>query len=71
MVVGDFFTEGQEVKAIIWPNNSMLSVDQHDIEKITVINEFGQMSGVPWFAVWKKGKIASKHNSAYIESVIL
>lgn len=27
------------------------------------------MAGVPWFAAWKNGKIAMKHNGALVGSV--
>lgn len=65
------FREDQEVEGLFWPDGSSIKVDKNGIEKITVIMEYGQMAGVPWFAVWKDGKIVSKHNAAFIESVNL
>ena len=65
------FKEGQEVKSLWWPNEGNLTVGQNSVEKITVVMENGQMAGVPWFAVWKDGKVASKYNGALLEGVLL
>lgn len=65
------FYEGDHVKVIYWPDGSMVRVGQNGVEKITVVMECGQMAGVPWFAVWKDGKIVYKHNGAMLESVEL
>ena len=62
------FEEGDEVQAIWLPGDVKVSVGG-EIERITVVMEDGQMAGVPWFAVWKNGKIAMKHNGAFVESV--
>ncbi len=65
------FKEGQEVKSITYPDDSQLCVGEFDVEKITVVMEYGQMAGVPWFAVWKDGKVVHKHNAVHIACVEL
>lgn len=65
--------EDQEVEAIYGPapREIWFRVGQDGVEKITVVMENGQMAGVAWFAVWKGGRIVSKHNGALLESVDL
>ncbi|MGD2065842.1 MAG: hypothetical protein PVI43_01565 [Candidatus Bathyarchaeota archaeon] len=63
------FYEGQEVEAIYYPDDSEISTNSTHVDKITVVIENGQMAGVPWFAVWKDGKIVSKHNAAHLACV--
>jgi len=63
------FKEGEEVKCIFWPNGEGCLVGRNGVEKITVVMEDGQMSGVPWFAVWKDGEVNAKYNGAMIEGV--
>ena len=65
------FKLGQEVSTLYFINNDTISISQHDVDKITVVMEYGQMAGVPWFAVWKDGKIKTKWNSAQVEGVEL
>ena len=65
------FKQGQEVKSIYWPEGGESTVGKGGIERITVVMENGQMAGVPWFAVWKEGKIVSKFNGAMLEGVTL
>lgn len=65
------FKEGQEVKELVYPDESSLSTKQSYIDKITVVMEYGQMAAVPWFAVWQDGKIISKHNGAHLACVTL
>ncbi len=62
------FYEEQEVQSIFWPDGGDVSVGKN-CEKITVILECGQMARVPWFAVWKHGKIVSKFNGAMLQGV--
>jgi len=64
------FYEGQEVKELWWPNNVNQSINHDNCDKITVIMECGKMVAVPWFAIWKDGKIKVKHNGALVESVV-
>lgn len=64
------FKEGQEVKSLFWANEGHISVGG-TIEKITVVMEYCQMAAVPWFAVWKEGKVTDKYNGAYLEGVEL
>ena len=63
------FEEGDEVQALYWRPGDQVVLGRNDVEKITVVMENGQMDGVPWFAVWKNGKIVMKHNGALVESV--
>jgi len=65
------FKEGQEVQELFWPNEGSVSVGRLGVEKITVVMECGQMMGVPWFAIWKNGKVTSKYNGAHLEGVRL
>lgn len=70
------FIQGQEVKTIFFNDNpngesSYIKVGKALVEKITIVMENGQMAGVPWFAVWKDGKIVSKWNGALIGGVEL
>jgi hypothetical protein len=63
------FEEGDELQVIWAPGGEAARVGRNGVEKITVVMEDGQMARVPWFAVWKNGKIAMKHNGALVESV--
>ena len=65
------FYDGQEVKELWWPDESCQSVNHDNCDKITVVMECGQMARVPWFAIWKDGKVVYKHNSAHVASVKL
>ena len=65
------FQEGQEVKGIYWPGETSVTVGNNNVEKITVVMEYGQMAAVPWFAVWKEGTVVSKWNGAMLEGVEL
>lgn len=71
IMLGQRFQEDGEVKAIFWPGDGIIKCGEHGVEKITVIMENGQMAGVPWFAVWKEGKILAKYNGAHLEGVEL
>ena len=63
------FMQGDKVAAFYFPDDSEVVVGEYDVDRITVVMECGQMGAVPWFAVWKDGKITSKHNAAHIASV--
>lgn len=65
------FYEGQELKAIYWPDGGEAEVGKHGVEKIVVVMECGQMAGVPWFAVWRNGEINQKFNAAHTDGVEL
>ena len=67
----DRFIEGEEVQGIFWPDDSQIIVGQGDCKKITVVMEYGQMAGVPWFAVWNDHKITHKYNGAHLAGVKL
>ena len=63
------FEEGDEVQALYWRGDKQVVVGCNGVEKIAIVMEDGEMAGVPWFVVWKNGKIAAKHNGALVESV--
>jgi len=69
--VDNRFKEGQEVFGFYFPDDSQLTIKQSNVDKITVVMEYGQMATVPWFAVWKDGKIVSKHNGAHLAYVVI
>ena len=64
------FKAGDHIKSIYFCGTASLTVGA-TCDDITVIMERGQMSLVPWFAVWKGGVIVSKWNAAHVEGVIL
>lgn len=66
----DRFEEGQEVKSVYWSEGELI-VGQYDITKIVVVMENGQMTGVPWFAVFKNGELYQKVNGALLEGVVV
>ena len=65
----DRFKENDEVYEIFFVNGGSLRRGTIGIDRITVVMENGQMDGVPWFAVWKDGKIVVKYNGAMLLSV--
>lgn len=65
------FKEGQAVQGITHPDGSEIHVGCVGVDKITVVSEYGQMAGVPWFAVWKGDKITDKYNGAHLARVTL
>ena len=67
------FKPGQEVQAIFLTATSDRPEEKvgMNCDKITVIMEAGQMSGVPWFAVWRNGKVTDKYNGALLSSVMI
>jgi len=65
------FKQGEEVKSINLDMQIKLRKGFGGVEKITVNMEDGQMSGVPWFCVWKNGEVVDKYNGALIFSVEL
>ena len=67
--MGNQFMEGDKVAALYFPDDTEVVAGEHDIEKITVVMECGQMAAVPWFAVWIDGKIDAKHNAAHVATV--
>lgn len=71
IMIDDRFKEDQEVHQISFDDNYYITSGQNGVDKIAVVMEYGQLAGVPWFAVWKRGKIASKHNAQYVVSVVL
>lgn len=64
------FRQGQKLKALFWDEGS-LTVEDNNVESITICMECGQMAGVPWATVcWIGGKI-NKYNLANVEGVEL
>ena len=63
------FKEGEEIKCIFWPDGEKCKVGSNGVERITVVMEYGQMAEVPWFAVWKDGKVKAKYNGAMLEGI--
>lgn len=51
------FKQGQEVRSVYYPDTGEIKTGEFGVERITVVMENGQMAGVPWFAIWKEGKI--------------
>ena len=65
------FFHGQKLYAVYYPApNDIYFVVGGKIEKITVVMEYGQMAGVPWFAIWENGRITTKCNGAFISHVV-
>lgn len=62
------FQQGQKLKAIYLTDGARISVGG-EVDEIIIIMENGQMAGVPWFAVFKDGKMVSKWNAALVEGV--
>lgn len=63
------FKEGDKLVGIIFENNEMIRVGA-DCDDIIVVMESGQMAGVPWFEVWRDGRIISKWNAAKCDGVL-
>lgn len=67
------FKHGDDnIASLHWSNGDEVDLSNSDYcDNITVVMEYGQMSEVPWFALWKDGQIISKHNAFLVESVVL
>ena len=63
------FADNQEIQGVYFSLEGDGYISGRNCEKITVSMERGQMSEVPWFAIWKNGKIVEKFNGAIIASV--
>ena len=62
------FANGDLIESIIFDDDRELRVGR-DCDAIIVVMENGQMSGVPWFQVWKDGKLVLKWNAAKVQGV--
>ena len=62
------FVRGDLLEAIYFEDDQELRVGR-DCDSIIVVMENGQMAGVPWFEVWKGGKLASRWNAAKVQGV--
>jgi len=70
MVEQERFHQGQDnIEALVFPDSGEIKVGR-DAAKISVVFENGQMAGVPWFAVWKNGRMVSKWNGAELQGVV-
>lgn len=48
----------------------VITVGRHDVSKITVAEETGEMNYIPWFEVWKGEALYSRVNSKYVSEVL-
>ena len=62
------FKQGDELKKIYFQNEEFAEIGV-TCDNIVVSMECGQMSGVPWFEVWRDGKLKTKWNGALVEGV--
>jgi len=63
------FLQGEQLAGIWFEDGQILKAGEH-CDSIIVSMENGQMAGVPWFEVWKDGKLISKWNAAKVEGVL-
>lgn len=63
------FEQGEQLVGICFEGDQVLKAGEH-CDSIIVSMENGQMAGVPWFEVWKDGKMISKWNAAKTEGVL-
>lgn len=63
------FEQGEQLAGIYFEGEQILKAGEH-CDSIIVSMENGQMSDVPWFEVWKDGKMISKWNAAKCEGVL-
>jgi hypothetical protein len=61
----------REIESIWFPGDTggSYSVGRGDIEKIVTYYENGQMAMVPWFAVFRNGKLSQRINAATVMTV--
>ncbi len=64
------FKQDDKIATIFFDDDVLLEVGK-SCDSIVVCMENGQMEGVPWFEVWKDGKIISKWNAAKCKGVLL
>jgi hypothetical protein len=62
------FEQGDNLEAINFKSGEFIRVGKN-CDSIIVSMENGQMAPVPWFEVWKEGKLVSKWNAAQTEGV--
>ncbi len=62
------FKNGEQLASIVIKDDSVIRVGEQ-CDSIIVSMESGQMAGVPWFEVWRDGKLISKWNAAACEGV--
>ena len=62
-------TEGRQLKMIGFPGEERIEIGVGGVIEIRVSNENGQMAGVPWALVKRKGDQERLFNLAAVESV--
>lgn len=65
------FINGQKIKALFFSEEVSISAGGEFCDEIIVSMQNGQMAEVPWFDVYKEGKIISKWNGAALQGVTL
>ena len=63
------FKQGDLVKKLVFQDESTFEVGG-SCDMIVVVMENGQMDRVPWFEVFKDGKLHSKWNGALVQGII-
>ena len=63
------FENGEQLAGFYFEDGQTLKVGEQ-CDAIIVSMENGQMAIVPWFEVWKDGKIISKWNAAKIAGAL-
>jgi len=66
----DFRQGDESIEQICFPDGAVIEIGCH-VDAISVSMEYGQSACVPWFAVWKDGKVVSKWNAAHVEGVVM
>jgi len=57
------------IKRLIFPSEDNSYVVGGSIDKIEPYSENGQMAAVPWFVIYKDGKVIRRVNAAHVETV--
>lgn len=63
------FKDGDEIEFIFFNTGESFNINGDSVDRITVVMENSEYCKVAWFAIWKDGKIKSKVNSRFVESV--
>jgi hypothetical protein len=65
----NLFQGREDIVAVYFSDDSFYSVGVGDVSNIRVSMECGQMAGVPWFEIWRFGKIDQLINAAMVSTV--
>jgi len=63
------FKQDMAIKEIIWPDGSLISMQQDTVKQMNIEMESGQYSMVPWIKVVRTDGNGSMHNAAHIDSI--